>query len=165
MGQTQWKGVTYESNGSVKSCLFCQIAQKKIKPGSNEEGVLLYEDDDVVVFRPRQPMATRHVLAVPKRHVKSVNDLKDRDLLEKMLFAGSGVLDREVSRGSHEKKSIDDILKHRGRLYRFHVPPFNSIDHVHLHCFEKPFLTWYNALKYADNGIWSVSAGSVRSSL
>lgn len=167
MGQKQWKGVSYDPDGAVKSCLFCRIAQKRMNPGRDGKGELLYEDEDVVVFKPREPMATMHILAVPKRHIKTVRNLTDQELLKKMLIAGSFVLDREESSDCAvgKQKSVTDILRDPRRYYRFHVPPFNSIDHVHLHCFKRPFLSWYNALKYTDNGIWSESAASVWSAL
>eukprot|EP00939_MAST-03C_sp_MAST-3C-sp1_P004448 g4448.t1 len=131
MGQKQWKGVSYDPDGVVKSCLFCRIAQKRMKPGRDGKGELLYEDEDVVVFKPREPMATMHILAVPKRHIKTVRNLTDQELLEKMLIAGSFVLDREESSDCAvgKQKSVTDILRDPRRYYRFHVPPFNSIDH------------------------------------
>jgi histidine triad (HIT) family protein len=39
----------------------------------------LYEDDACVVFKDIHPAAPVHLLIVPKRHIRSVNDLKDED--------------------------------------------------------------------------------------
>ncbi|GJP43777.1 hypothetical protein CLOM_g3193 [Closterium sp. NIES-68] len=32
--------------------------------------------------------------------------------------------------------------------FGFHRPPFNSVDHLHLHCFALPFNSWWHQQKY-----------------
>ncbi|MFO7750674.1 MAG: histidine triad nucleotide-binding protein [Desulfobacteraceae bacterium] len=54
-------------------CLFCKIANKEIP------SEFLYEDDDFVVFKDIKPHAPVHLLIVPKRHIRSINDLTDQD--------------------------------------------------------------------------------------
>ena len=41
--------------------------------------------------------------------------------------------------------------------FGFHLPPFNSVDHLHLHCFALPFTPAWKAWKYSSPGgahIW-----------
>ncbi len=64
-------------------CLFCKIA------GGETDTDFLMETDDLVVFRDINPIAPVHLLLVPKRHIRSVNDLteEDRPVLSALLFA------------------------------------------------------------------------------
>lgn len=57
----------------VPDCLFCKIAHREIP------SEFLYEDDSFVVFRDINPHAPIHLLIVPKRHIRSINDLEDKD--------------------------------------------------------------------------------------
>ena len=36
--------------------------------------------------------------------------------------------------------------------FGFHLPPFNSVDHLHLHCFALPFTPAWKAWKYSSPG-------------
>lgn len=63
-------------------CLFCNIANGK----SDTE--FLYETDELVVFNDIHPHAPVHLLIVPKRHIRSINDLTDddRDIVAELLM-------------------------------------------------------------------------------
>jgi histidine triad (HIT) family protein len=56
-----------------KECLFCAIAEGKI------ETKFEYENDSVVVFRDINPHAPVHWLIVPKKHIRSINDITEAD--------------------------------------------------------------------------------------
>jgi histidine triad (HIT) family protein len=56
-----------------KSCLFCQI----VKGETPTE--ILFENDTLVVFKDINPAAPVHLLIVPKRHIRSINDLTESD--------------------------------------------------------------------------------------
>ena len=55
-------------------CLFCKIIKGEIP------SQFIYEDDTLVVFKDINPQAPVHLLIVPKKHIRSVNDLTDADL-------------------------------------------------------------------------------------
>jgi histidine triad (HIT) family protein len=63
-------------------CLFCKISQGK----TNTE--ILYENDTLVVFRDINPAAPIHLLIVPKKHIRSVNDLTavEQPILSEMVM-------------------------------------------------------------------------------
>ncbi|OQY01539.1 MAG: histidine triad nucleotide-binding protein [Desulfobacteraceae bacterium 4572_130] len=56
-----------------KDCLFCKIINKEIP------SEFLYEDEFCVVFNDIKPHAPVHLLIVPKKHIRSINDLTDSD--------------------------------------------------------------------------------------
>lgn len=53
----------------MSDCLFCKIAAGEI-PGD-----IIYEDEQMVVFRDLYPKATVHLLAIPREHIESLNEL------------------------------------------------------------------------------------------
>ncbi|MCP3955141.1 MAG: histidine triad nucleotide-binding protein [Desulfobacterales bacterium] len=56
-----------------KDCLFCKIAAGEM--GTTFE----YENESVVVFKDINPHAPVHWLIVPKKHIRSINDLTESD--------------------------------------------------------------------------------------
>jgi len=40
-------------------------------------------------------------------------------------------------------------------VFHFHNPPFNSIDHLHLHCFRLPFRNCIRSLQNNDTFCWT----------
>ena len=47
----------------------------------------------------------------------------------------------------------------------FHIPPFNSVNHLHLHCFGLPFKNRFIGLKYAEQTPWYSSGEKILNSL
>jgi histidine triad (HIT) family protein len=64
--------------------LFCNIA------GGRTDTQFVHETDTLVVFDDINPAAPVHQLVVPKRHIRSVNDLAEEDggLLAQMIMTG-----------------------------------------------------------------------------
>lgn len=63
-------------------CIFCKIV-------NGETGTtFLQETDDLVVFKDINPHAPVHLLIVPRRHIRSINDLAegDRDIVSDLVF-------------------------------------------------------------------------------
>ena len=52
----------------MADCIFCAIAQGEI-PSTK-----VYEDERVLAFRDINPMAPKHVVIIPKRHVSGMNE-------------------------------------------------------------------------------------------
>ena len=56
-----------------RDCVFCQIIHGE-KPAD-----FVYQGDAVVAFKDIKPHAPVHILIVPKKHIRSVNDLVEAD--------------------------------------------------------------------------------------
>ena len=74
-----------------KDCLFCKIAH------GDTPTEILFENDTLVVFKDINPAAPIHLLIVPKKHIRSVNDLTDADrpILSEMLMVGKEMAARQ----------------------------------------------------------------------
>jgi len=83
------------------------------------------ETSELLAFRDRSPKAEFHALVIPKRYVPNLYSLTndDLDLVRDMRRMA---LDLLVDRVPRARDANDYVLC-------FHVPPFNSVDHLHLH--------------------------------
>ena len=101
-----------------KDCIFCQIAQ------GQTETELLYQSDTMVVFKDINPHAPVHLLLVPKKHIRSVNDITEADqkiLAELMMVAKKTAREHGLARSGY--KLLYNVEKGGGQL----------IFHLHLH--------------------------------
>jgi diadenosine tetraphosphate (Ap4A) HIT family hydrolase len=126
------RGCTVQ-DGKLINCLFCDIIAKK------EPATIVTENDEFVVFRTIAPYVENHLLTVPRKHIRSANELKTEDDAE--------MLERMITLSEQVATNIDNVSKPR---LCFHIPPFNSIDHIHLHVLCSPeTLTIFGKVKYA----------------
>ncbi|KAI9206805.1 HIT-like domain-containing protein [Polychytrium aggregatum] len=127
------------------TCIFCKIANKQPTNAKGDVTELLYEDDEVVAFRDIHPLATRHILVIPKQHIANIYSLDGESipLVDKMSQAAHTVL---------EQLGVSPEDRQLG----FHVPPFNMMAHLHMHTLGKPFLGWLGPWAFPDapNGSW-----------
>ncbi len=63
----------------MEDCIFCKIANGQIPTD------FVYKSDNVVVFNDINPKARVHMLVVPKVHIKSLNELEDKELMAELL--------------------------------------------------------------------------------
>ncbi|MGM0418111.1 MAG: histidine triad nucleotide-binding protein [Thermodesulfobacteriota bacterium] len=98
-------------------CIFCKIANKQI------DSDLLFESENLVVFRDINPKAPVHLLIVPKRHIRSINDLdnkKDKEILAEMVF---------TARDMAKKENVNES----GYKLQFNVEKGGGQEVFHLH--------------------------------
>ena len=55
-------------------CLFCKIIAGEIPSAK------VYEDDMILAFRDIDPQAPEHVVIVPKKHIKSANEVNSENI-------------------------------------------------------------------------------------
>lgn len=183
----QYKGLTYDDDGvTIVDSLFQRIADGDIPPGdlrkplNNRQNELLYQDEQVAAFRTLDPGCDQgHILVVPRARqfrgdqsefLKSCLDLKSTDtdvaLLQHMRHVGEKAMilhRRESEKNVKVRIQGDDSIQ-----FYFHVPPFTSIDHLHLHVLGSGKRNSFkNYLKYPPRceTIWCVRLETVLSSL
>jgi histidine triad (HIT) family protein len=102
----------------VKDCVFCQIVRGE-KPAE-----FVYQDESLVVFKDIRPHAPVHLLVVPRKHIRSVNDLteEDRDIVSEMIFRAKEVA-REHGVSTSGYKVLFNIERGGGQV----------IFHLHMH--------------------------------
>ena len=111
----------------MKQCIFCKIINKEAPAD------IVYEDNSVIVFKDINPSAPIHLLIVPKKHIISINNLKeqDKELVGYMFLIAKKIAEeQDISKTGY--RLIINVGKGSGQI----------IDHLHLHLLggrELPF--------------------------
>lgn len=110
----------------MEDCIFCKIANGEIpaKP--------IYEDEEIFAFNDIDPKAPFHVLIIPKKHITSLEDCYEEDilLLGKMLI------------------KVKDIAKLAGITNGYRLVSncgedgFQTVEHFHLHLLGGRPMKW-----------------------
>lgn len=130
------KGVTYGPHGEMHSCLFCRILSKQAP------GCIVYEDEEFVAFKTIAPATENHLLVCPRKHIQNYLSLSGP--------SGARLVRSLVDTGRIALGADAD-----GAQWSFHIPPFNSIDHLHLHAIgRRHTLGLLNGLKYWEGSYW-----------
>jgi len=85
---------------------------------------ILYEDDTLVVFKDIHPHAPVHLLVVPRKHIRSINELQESD----------GIIVSRVIRVARQMAKEQGVRKSGYKLL-FNVERGGGqvIFHLHLH--------------------------------
>ncbi len=113
-----WRG-EYVAGKKDPGCIFCPPE----KPLPDEERLILYRDEKVLVIMNKFPYNTGHLLIAPKRHVANLEDLTDEELLNIMKMAQSAI------------KILKKVLKPDGFNLGFNLGKVAGAgypDHIHL---------------------------------
>lgn len=99
-------------------CIFCKIINKEIK------AEVVYEDQEIFVFRDIHPLAPVHLLIIPKRHIPTIVDIQEGDieLMGKMIYRARLLAD-QFNLSDNGYKLLLRVKKHGGQ----------EVDHIHLH--------------------------------
>lgn len=130
-------------------CIFCKIIRNE------EPGEKIYEDDDVTCIKDINPASTHHYLIIPKKHIRNAKTLtpEDSDLFDKIVATVDII---------SEKLDLNPASTRTG----FHWPPFNTVNHLHLHVIspiEK--MNVMRKMMFKPSSYWFVSTDYVKSRL
>ncbi len=99
-------------------CLFCKIASHK------QEADVVYENEEFIVVNDIHPQAPIHLLIIPKKHIKSINHLKeaDKEMISRIVFLAKDL-------------AFQKRIAEKGYRLTFNVGRGGGqiIDHLHLH--------------------------------
>ena len=102
----------------MNDCLFCKIVKGEVP------SEFLFENDSFVVFRDIHPHAPVHLLIVPKRHIRSINDITENDsetIGEMFTIARDMAKQEDVDKSGY--KLLFNVEKGGGQM----------VFHLHLH--------------------------------
>jgi len=91
-----------------------------------EEKRIVYHDEFVYAIQDRTPKSKYHFLVIPYKHIPNIHwitkDMEGEKLIQHMMHVGNTKL---------------GLTKEKYQM-GFHVPPFYSIDHLHMHVMSLP---------------------------
>ena len=99
-------------------CIFCSIVKKEAP------AEIVYENEKVVVFENIKPSAPIHMLIVPRKHIHSVNNVReeDKDLMGELFLAAWKTAEKINIKDAGYKLAVN-VGKGGGQ----------EIDHLHIH--------------------------------
>lgn len=102
----------------MEDCIFCKIIKGEI-PSSK-----VYEDEDIIAFKDIQPEAPIHILLVPKKHIKSLNEIEEKDeqLISKIFYTIKNIA-KEQGFAQEGYRVINNCGENGGQ----------TVPHLHLH--------------------------------
>ncbi|KAF0685646.1 Aste57867_22482 [Aphanomyces stellatus] len=126
---------------------------------------ILFEDDVIMAFRDIHPRAAVHILVVPKQHIRNSSELSEKhinlstlSILDPPMIHESPPVQYMVSVGKtlleHECEflfSATGSIAVNDKQFGFHQYPFNSVNHLHLHCLVPPFTSCWSKLRFSES--------------
>ncbi|MGR9072642.1 MAG: histidine triad nucleotide-binding protein [Gammaproteobacteria bacterium] len=109
----------------MAECLFCKMVSGEIKPD------VVYEDEEILAFRDINPQAPVHILAIPKVHVATLNELEDERLGGKLLRTVTDLAEKE-GLSDDGYRAVINCNKQGGQ----------EVYHLHLHLLGGRQMTW-----------------------
>ena len=109
------------------STIFSKIINKEIHAD------ILFENDKILAFRDTSPQAPVHFLVIPKKEIRTINDINEED---KSLIGELFIVAKEIAKkeGISEKgyRTIFNCNEHGGQ----------TVYHIHLHVLGGRQLEW-----------------------
>ncbi|NNJ92063.1 MAG: histidine triad nucleotide-binding protein [Gammaproteobacteria bacterium] len=111
----------------MTDCIFCKIVSGDI-PAEK-----IFENDHVIGFRDLNPQAPTHVLVIPKKHISTINDIKDEDkaLVGEMFLAAQQIA-ADVGLSGRGYRTVMNCNEEAGQ----------TVFHIHLHLLGGRAMTW-----------------------
>tara|TARA_Y100000996_G_scaffold280063_1_gene220936 strand:+ start:5056 stop:5397 length:342 start_codon:yes stop_codon:yes gene_type:complete len=107
--------------------IFTKIINKEI------EANILYEDDNLLAFEDINPQAPIHILIIPKKEIKTINDIEDND---KFLIGEMFLAVKKIA------KKLGIHKKGYRLIFNCNDDGGQTVFHIHMHLLAGRKLTW-----------------------
>ncbi len=111
----------------MEDCLFCKIINREVKSD------IVFESDNVLIFKDISPEAPVHLLAIPKKHISSImeiGELGDNTLKELMEAISSVAKDMGLDKDGF--RVVTNTGSNAGQI----------VNHLHFHILGKRKFDW-----------------------
>jgi histidine triad (HIT) family protein len=108
-------------------CIFCKIALNEI-PAAR-----IFEGENIVAFEDINPQAPEHIILIPRRHIASINDLRQEDgaiISELVLTAGRIAKERGIDQSGY--RIVLNCNRDGGQ----------TVFHIHAHLLGGRLMEW-----------------------
>ena len=111
----------------MQDCIFCKIVKKEIPAD------IVYENDDVLVFKDIKPASPIHLLLIPKKHIPTFFDLQPEDskIIGEVQRAAATVA-RDMGLTEQGFRLVSNCMEDAGQL----------VFHMHYHMLAGRPLQW-----------------------
>lgn len=100
----------------MEDCVFCKIASRVIP------STITFENDEFIAFPDLHPQAPTHILVIPKKHIRSLNEVDDDKVIVKMIKTAQQIArDKDIYDRGY--RLVINTGKEGGQV----------IQHLHLH--------------------------------
>ncbi|HAI96942.1 MAG: histidine triad nucleotide-binding protein [Cycloclasticus sp.] len=111
----------------MSDCLFCKMVSGEITPD------IVYETETVLAFRDINPQAPTHVLIIPKKHIETLADMAEEDVL----------LMGEIMLVAKKVAEIEGIAESGYRtVFNCKQDAGQEVYHIHLHLLGGRKMKW-----------------------
>jgi histidine triad (HIT) family protein len=113
--------------GDISDTIFARIVRREVPAR------IIYQDEDVTAFHDIGPVAPTHVLVIPNKMIRTLNDATDDDerLLGKMLLTAQRIA-RELGEADSGYRIVINCNQQGGQ----------SVYYLHFHLIAGRRMTW-----------------------
>ena len=111
----------------MDNCLFCKIINGEITAKK------VYENEHIIAFNDIDPKAPIHILVIPKKHIRSINELNSSDIN----LAGEIIL-------AAKKIAKDQGVDSKGfrAIFNTNDDGGQTVYHIHMHIMGGRQMQW-----------------------
>lgn len=111
----------------IMDCIFCKIANGEIP------AKIIYQDDSIVAFDDINPQAPIHTIIIPRKHIATLNDVKNEDSeLIAHMIQSANLLAKQSDIAKDGYRIVMNCNAHGGQ----------TVFHIHLHLLGGRHMGW-----------------------